>query len=55
MYYVEGKDILQQKTCNSIGPPIYSWGGWRWLFGGGLYNIPDQEASTLDGGEDYDY
>jgi hypothetical protein len=48
MYYVEGKDILQQKACNSIGPPIYSWGGWRWLFGGGLYNIPDDEASKLD-------
>jgi len=45
MYYVDGSQIMDQKTCFSMGPPIYSWGGW--LLGGGLSNIPDEEASTL--------
>ena len=45
MYWVDGKDILSKKNCNSLGPPIYSWGGW--LLGGGLSNIPDEEASSL--------
>lgn len=45
MYWVDGQDILEQKSCWSLGPPVYSWGGW--LLGGGLSNIPDSEASTL--------
>lgn len=45
MYWVEGQEILSQKSCWSLGPPVYSWGGW--LLGGGLSNIPDEEASTL--------
>eukprot|EP00095_Tigriopus_kingsejongensis_P006399 maker-scaffold1351_size46012-snap-gene-0.14 protein:Tk06399 transcript:maker-scaffold1351_size46012-snap-gene-0.14-mRNA-1 annotation:"peptidylglycine alpha-hydroxylating monooxygenase" len=45
MYWVHGKDILKKNSCSSIGPPIYSWNGW--LLGGGLSNIPDDEASAL--------
>ena len=45
MYWVEGTEIMEQKSCFSLGPPVYSWGGW--LLGGGLSNIPDAEASTL--------
>jgi len=45
MYWVDGTKILDQKTCTSLGPPIYSWDGW--IIGGGLSNIPDNEASTL--------
>lgn len=45
MYWVEGTEILSQKSCFSFGPPIYSWAGW--ILGGGLTNIPDEEASTL--------
>merc|ERR1711992_20814 len=45
MYWVEGSEVMSQKTCFSLGPPVYSWGGW--LLGGGLSNIPDEEASTL--------
>jgi len=44
MYWVEGKKSMEQKQCFTRGPPTWSWGGW---FGGGLSNIPDQEASTL--------
>ena len=28
MYYVDGKETLRQKSCNSFGPPVYSWDGW---------------------------
>ena len=45
MYWVEGTEIMSQKSCFSLGPPVYSWGGW--ILGGGLSNIPDSEASTL--------
>jgi len=44
MYWVRGKKPMEQNTCFTRGPPTWSWGGW---FGGGLKNIPDQEASTL--------
>merc|ERR1711962_654897 len=44
MYWVMGKKPMDQNTCFTRGPPTWSWGGW---FGGGLKNIPDQEASTL--------
>ncbi len=47
MYWVNGKDILKQKRCGSMGPPLYSWGNWIWPFGAGLSNIPDEEASKL--------
>ncbi len=47
MYYVDGDRVLDQKACNTIGPPLYSWGNWFWPFGAGLSNIPDHEASTL--------
>ena len=47
MYWVHGKEILDQKKCVSFGPPLYSWGGWGWILGGGLTNIPDEDASTL--------
>lgn len=45
MYWVEGTEVLSQKSCFSVGPPLYSWGGW--ILGGGLSNIPDEEASSL--------
>ena len=45
MYWVDGHNILTQKSCTSVGPPIYSWGGW--ILGGGLSNIPDEEASSI--------
>ena len=45
MYWVEGNNVMSQKSCFSLGPPIYSWDGW--ILGGGLNNIPDDEASTL--------
>ena len=45
MYWVEGPNIMSQKSCYSLGPPIYSWGGW--ILGGGLSNIPDEEASSF--------
>jgi len=46
MYWVDGPEVMSQTTCRSVGPPIYSWDGW--LFGGGLSNIPDKEASLVD-------
>jgi peptidylglycine monooxygenase len=46
MFWVDGTTLPEQKTCSSLGPPFYSWGGW--LFGGGLTKIPDIEASTID-------
>lgn len=46
MFWVDGTEIPKQLICSSLGPPIYSWAGW--LFGGGLTNIPDKEASSLD-------
>ena len=47
MYWVEGDDnSLSSKSCVTLGPPIYSWGGW--ILGGGLTNIPDEEASRVD-------
>jgi peptidylglycine monooxygenase len=45
MYWVHGDKNLQQKKCNSVGPPVYYWD--RWLVGGGLSNVPDKEASEL--------
>ena len=36
---------MKQKSCFSLGPPAYSWGGW--ILGGGLSNIPDEEASSF--------
>ena len=47
MYWVEaGEKPLSKKACSSVGPPVYSWGGW--ILGGGLTNIPDEQASSLD-------
>ena len=45
MYWMYGKNNLRKKQCNSIGPPVYYWN--RWLIGGGLSNVPDEEASEL--------
>ncbi len=45
MYWMDGPKNLKQKQCNSVGPPIYYWD--RWLIGGGLTNVPDEEASEL--------
>ena len=45
MYWVEGEEKLGNERCNSVGPPVYTWD--RWLVGGGLSNIPDEEASSL--------
>lgn len=45
MYWVEGKRIMSNNLCSTMGPPVYSWGGW--LLGGGLTNIPDREASEI--------
>ncbi len=28
MYWVDGKEILEMKKCNSVGPPLYAWGNW---------------------------
>merc|ERR1712055_827583 len=44
MYWVQGKKPMEKTSCFTRGPPTWSWGGW---FGGGLTNIPEQEASTL--------
>jgi len=44
MYWVEG-DILNGEWCTSLGPPVYTWD--RFLVGGGLTNIPDEQASSL--------
>jgi len=46
MFWVDGTELPEQRTCSSLGPPFYSWGGW--LFGGGLTKIPETEASTFD-------
>lgn len=46
MYWVDGHDILRTNHCSSLGPPIYKWNRW-WPIGGGLQNVPDEEASTL--------
>lgn len=46
MFWVDGTDLPDQRTCSSLGPPFYSWGGW--LFGGGLTKIPDIDASSFD-------
>ena len=45
MYWVDGQEKLNNERCLSLGPPVYSWG--RWIIGGGLTNIPDEEASSL--------
>ena len=45
MYWVHGKETLKSNRCVSVGPPVYTWGGW--FLGGGLSNIPDKEASSL--------
>jgi len=47
MYWVDGAAPMEKSTCFTPGPPAWSWGGW-YLLGGGLKNIPDKEASTLD-------
>ena len=44
MYWVDGDKTLEQKSCSSLGPPIYYWD--RWIVGGGLTNIPE-DASKL--------
>ena len=36
MYWVEGNNVMSQKSCFSLGPTIYSWDGW--ILGGGLNN-----------------
>ena len=41
----ESNNVMSQKSCFSLGPPVYSWDGW--ILGGGLSNIPDEEASSL--------
>ena len=46
MYWVEGETLPSESFCHTMGPPIYSWAGKR--YGGGLTNIPDEEASTYD-------
>lgn len=46
MFWVDGTELPESRTCSSLGPPFYSWGGW--LFGGGLSKIPDAEASSFD-------
>jgi len=45
MYWVDGQEKLSSERCVSMGPPVYSWD--RWIIGGGLTNIPDEEASSL--------
>ena len=45
MYWVQGDKKLTGERCHSVGPPVYTWD--RWLVGGGLSNIPDEEASSL--------
>ena len=45
MYWVDGPEIMQKKSCWSLGPPMYSWDGW--FLGGGLSNVPNDAASTL--------
>ena len=45
MYWVEGGEKLSNERCFSLGPRVYAWD--RWIVGGGLTNIPDQEASSL--------
>ena len=45
MYWVDGRQKLENERCFSIGPPVYAWD--RWLVGGGLRNVPQEEASSL--------
>jgi len=45
MYWVKGQEKLNKERCVSVGPPVYAWD--RWIVGGGLSNIPDEEASSL--------
>jgi len=45
MYWVDGQEKLSSERCVSMGPPVYAWD--RWIIGGGLTNIPDEEASSL--------
>jgi len=45
MYWVDGQEKLSSERCLSLGPPVYAWD--RWIIGGGLSNIPDQDASSL--------
>jgi peptidylglycine monooxygenase len=42
MYWVKGKEPLDQRVCFSPGPP---W--WSWKKNAQLLSIPDEEASTL--------
>ena len=44
-FFLAGPEVMKQKSCFSLGPPAYSWGGW--ILGGGLSNIPDEEASSF--------
>lgn len=46
MYWVKGKAPMEKGSCFSAGPPMWSWSG-KGMFGGGLKNIPDNEASML--------
>ena len=45
MYWVDGSEKLTNERCQSVGPPVYAWD--RWIVGGGLRNVPDEEASSL--------
>ena len=47
MYWTKGA-VLDQKTCFSLGPPLYYWSrsGLN-----SLKNIPDAEASSLPVGQ----
>jgi len=45
MYWVEKSEILKQKNCFTLGPPIYYWSR------SGVNSIPDRDASSLPVGE----
>ena len=42
MYWVLGKEPVDQRVCFSEGPPY-----WSWKANAHLQNIPDEAASTL--------
>ena len=42
MYWVLGKEPVEQRVCFSEGPPY-----WSWKANAHLQNIPDEAASTL--------
>jgi len=56
MYWADAGDgpVETSQECRSLGPPIYYWSRSKWLLGGGLSNVPDQEASYVPP-EDTDY